>query len=141
MADQSHLDILQQGVEAWNSWRAQNSFARPSLSGADLSGVDLRKANLSEADLSGTNLHRDILEGHDVPEVLRHAPGFHQWCGVGHQRASDARLRMKLLNITAMSSITPTKTWNQSVLTPVKKIPCCTMPKMSAPKSAPITEP
>src|SRR3712207_1089169 len=92
-------------------------------------------------DLPGLDVHGDVFESDDVPEVLRDASRFHEGCVVRHHRASAARLRIKLLNTTAMSSITPTKTWNQSVLTPVKKIPCCTMPKMSAPKSAPTTEP
>jgi uncharacterized protein YjbI with pentapeptide repeats len=57
MADQSHLDILKQGVEAWNSWRWQNFFSiEPKLSKADLSKADLSKADLSDADLAGADL-------------------------------------------------------------------------------------
>src|SRR5215207_7904185 len=66
--------------------------------------------------LAGMNFHGDVFESDDVPEVLRDASRFHEGCVVSHQWASDARLRMKLLNSTAMSSITPTKTWNQSLL-------------------------
>src|SRR5918999_1038002 len=92
-------------------------------------------------DLPGPDLHGDAFERDDVPEVLRDASRFHEWCVARHHLASEARLRMKLLNTTAMSSMTPTKTRNQSVLTPMKKMPCCTIPKMSAPKTAPTTEP
>lgn len=57
MADKSHLDILEQGVEAWNSWREQNHFSiRP-----DLSKTDLSESFLSGADLSGANLTRSVL--------------------------------------------------------------------------------
>jgi hypothetical protein len=73
MADQSHLKILQQGVEAWNSWLERNPFIEPdlsradlsrtNLSGADLSGKNLSGADLSNANLSGTNLSRaDLTE-------------------------------------------------------------------------------
>jgi hypothetical protein len=56
MADQTHRNILLQGVETWNSWRAQNPTALPSLSGADLREADLRGADLSGANLSKANL-------------------------------------------------------------------------------------
>ena len=36
MADQEHLEILKQGVSAWNSWRSKNPMVSPDLSGADL---------------------------------------------------------------------------------------------------------
>jgi hypothetical protein len=53
MADQSHLDILQQGVEAWNSWRERNPSIKPDLCGEPLSEADLRDADLSGAVLRG----------------------------------------------------------------------------------------
>jgi hypothetical protein len=56
IADQSHLDILQQGVEAWNSWRERNPSIQPDLSGADLHEANLFLADLSEANLSGAHL-------------------------------------------------------------------------------------
>ncbi len=61
MADETHLKILMQGVEAWNRWREENPGVRPDLSGADLggarlSGADLKGANLMGANLSGVNL-------------------------------------------------------------------------------------
>jgi uncharacterized protein YjbI with pentapeptide repeats len=51
MVDQSHLDILLQGVEAWNEWREQNPSIMPDLSGADLTGADLNWVDLSKTDL------------------------------------------------------------------------------------------
>jgi len=66
MANEEHLALLKQGVEAWNEWKANNPDIRPDLSfatgngitirGAKLSGVDLSRANLSRADLSRADL-------------------------------------------------------------------------------------
>ena len=61
MAKLKHLEILQQGVEAWNKWRQDNRGERPDLSGADLSRAFLFKAYLSEANLTGANLFGAIL--------------------------------------------------------------------------------
>ena len=61
MADQSHLDILQQGVEAWNSWRERNPSIKPDLCGAPLSEADLRDADLRDANLSRANLSVALL--------------------------------------------------------------------------------
>jgi uncharacterized protein YjbI with pentapeptide repeats len=58
MADQSHLDILKQGVEAWNSWRERTSSLRPDrYLRPDLSEANFLWAKLSEADLSYADLH------------------------------------------------------------------------------------
>src|SRR3712207_3666850 len=56
MADQSHLDMLQQGVVAWNSWRERSPSIEPDLSDADLSGADLHEANLLGANLFRADL-------------------------------------------------------------------------------------
>src|SRR5215217_6126473 len=68
MADQSHLDILKQGVEAWNSWRERNPSIVPDLTGAylsraDLSGAYLSRANLTDADLTHSALVKTNLTG------------------------------------------------------------------------------
>ncbi len=62
MANQEHLAILIQGVDAWNQWRKQHPEVRPDLSGAILSkanlcSVNLRGANLSFANFSEANLN------------------------------------------------------------------------------------
>ena len=56
MANQEHLDILQQGVETWNQWRKEHADISPDLNGANLSFADLNKAHLSGAHLSGADL-------------------------------------------------------------------------------------
>jgi uncharacterized protein YjbI with pentapeptide repeats len=61
MANPDHLNMLQQGVDAWNAWRERNRSITPDLSGANLARAHLSEANLnhailSAADLSGANL-------------------------------------------------------------------------------------
>jgi uncharacterized protein YjbI with pentapeptide repeats len=78
MANPDHLEILRQGVDAWNAWKEKEPlFTTPDLSGADLHEVNLRganrrahlsqanlsQANLSQANLSGANLSRAHLDG------------------------------------------------------------------------------
>ena len=58
MADEEHLRILRQGVDAWNEWRSEHPDIRPDLSGASLRGADLSAANLSEANLRRAHLSR-----------------------------------------------------------------------------------
>src|SRR5215204_2186523 len=56
MADQSHLDNLAQGVEAWNLWRERNPSINPNLTEANLREAELPQANLSQANLYRANL-------------------------------------------------------------------------------------
>jgi uncharacterized protein YjbI with pentapeptide repeats len=61
MANPEHLEVLQQGVEAWNQWREMNPEEAPDLSKANLSKTDLTKANLSRTNLSEANLNETNL--------------------------------------------------------------------------------
>jgi hypothetical protein len=75
MAKKSHIEILEEGTETWNKWRAENPGIRPllaeeDLSELDLSGVNLGEADLTEAeffdsDLSNSNLKMASLSGAD----------------------------------------------------------------------------
>lgn len=56
MANDEHVALLKQGVDAWNAWRKENPDIRPDLSGVDLREANLAGANLIEADLSQTDL-------------------------------------------------------------------------------------
>ncbi|MEM7190922.1 MAG: pentapeptide repeat-containing protein [Pseudomonadota bacterium] len=50
------IDILRQGVEAWNAWRDKSASAPVSLAGTDLSDRNLDKINFMRTDLTGCNL-------------------------------------------------------------------------------------
>ncbi len=73
MANNEQMDVLKQGAQAWNAWRAEQTEATIDLSGgalrglglegADLSGADLRDADLRGANLSGAKLTGARLEG------------------------------------------------------------------------------
>jgi uncharacterized protein YjbI with pentapeptide repeats len=68
MGNKQHIEILYQGVPAWNAWRGKNESIRPDLSSAqlcelDLSYVDFNNVNLSRANLSNSNLNSAILKG------------------------------------------------------------------------------
>jgi uncharacterized protein YjbI with pentapeptide repeats len=56
MANEEHVALLKQGVDAWNEWRRENPDVYPDLSKVDLRGTDLRKVDLREANLDGANL-------------------------------------------------------------------------------------
>jgi hypothetical protein len=76
MANEEHLKILRQGVEAWNRWSEENRDIQPGLRRADLrkadlmcaklGGADLREANLEGAKLGGADLHNANLRGADL---------------------------------------------------------------------------
>jgi len=74
MANEDHLERLQQGVEAWNAWREEEPSVEPDLSGAnlnnmDLQGADLREANLHNAQLDSVNLQGAHLQKADLREA------------------------------------------------------------------------
>ena len=67
MANPEHLQILKQGVNAWNAWRGrQHRDIMPNLSEANLSRANLSGANLSGADLSRANLMDTFLSRADL---------------------------------------------------------------------------
>ncbi len=80
MANNEQIDLLKQGAQAWNAWRAEQNEATVDLSGgalrgldlegADLSGADLRRADLRGANLSGANLRAARLEGANLFKAI-----------------------------------------------------------------------
>ncbi len=56
MANQEHLDILKEGIKAWNAWREQHPDIKPDLRWASLVHLNLRGAMLSDADFTGADL-------------------------------------------------------------------------------------
>ena len=110
MANQSHLDILAQGIETWNLWREQHPSIEPDLSGAtlfrteftteftaaDLSRADLSKAillgvDLSGADLTGANLIQANLLGSKLENANLSEANLSE-AKVGGADLSDAEL-------------------------------------------------
>jgi hypothetical protein len=74
MANEEQLEIMKQGVDAWNRWRGENMDVIPNLSGAnlrraDLRGADIREANLWEANLWGAILNEANLRRADLREA------------------------------------------------------------------------
>ncbi|NEQ50782.1 MAG: hypothetical protein F6K11_11705 [Leptolyngbya sp. SIO3F4] len=69
MANPEHLELLKQGIEAWNQWRINNPAVQPDLSETVLSGADLYSANLSGANLSGALLDVAFLRGANLSEA------------------------------------------------------------------------
>lgn len=66
MPNQEHLNLLKQGVQAWNRWREANPDLRPDLRAAHLEGLELAGANLSKADLHGAALANADLSKADL---------------------------------------------------------------------------
>ena len=56
MADKNQLEILSQGVAAWNKWREENPDVLIDLNRAKLMHMNLENANLAKADLKEANL-------------------------------------------------------------------------------------
>ena len=65
MANEEHLAILKQGVEAWNQWREQSKetsdLTGAQLSGAYLEGVNFRGACLHRVNLSNAGLKAAVI--------------------------------------------------------------------------------
>jgi hypothetical protein len=68
-ASPEHLEILREGVEAWNRWRSGHLDITPDRCGADISRVDLWMANLSKANLAMANLSGADLTGAILSEA------------------------------------------------------------------------
>src|SRR5438552_3468695 len=111
MANQEHLQILQQGIEAWNAWRSEHKDITPDLSRADLTNVrllthvdfwraDLRQANFSKAHLHGTILHEANLQGANLTDTTGLLPN--QLAGAD---VSDARLPANFPLFTALDHV------------------------------------
>jgi Pentapeptide repeats (8 copies) len=67
MANREQLDILTQGVEAWNQWRKEHpDITYPDLNLATLSYANLNHADLSHATLNHANLSSATLRDADL---------------------------------------------------------------------------
>lgn len=79
MANQEQLALLNQGVEAWNSWREQNPETEIDLTGSNFRAAQLSHVNFRGADLRNTsfiaaNLHKaDLFEARLIKANLQEA--------------------------------------------------------------------
>ena len=122
MADSEHFDILKQGVEQWNAWRAQNVDVEPDLregkfrdsnfKGADLHNADLRRATfrgatlkeadlaeanclnaiLFEANLAGANLRKASLDGANLRRATLHGANL-EMASLSQAALNEAKLQ------------------------------------------------
>ena len=99
MAKRKHVEMLRQGIEAWNQWRSQHPRIRPDLSREpmtefeadlqelteavinelmpgrgpssklDLGGINLTQVNFRRANLAGADLSRAILVEADLSDA------------------------------------------------------------------------
>jgi hypothetical protein len=77
MANEEHLAILRQGVEAWNKWHSVNWRVQPDLTEAQLHGANLKGVNFGAADLRGVFLREANLRGAYLREA--NLIGAHLW--------------------------------------------------------------
>jgi Pentapeptide repeats (8 copies) len=73
MANQDHVKVLKQGVDAWNQWRKEQRkqlqgdeephVVHPDLSNENLSGIKMQGADLSEVNLENVWLKQKPLSG------------------------------------------------------------------------------
>ncbi|MDT4968521.1 MAG: hypothetical protein QOJ64_3258 [Acidobacteriota bacterium] len=75
MANPEHLQILKQGVEAWNRWRKGHLQIKPDLSEvvlpeAQLSRINFRRVNLLGSDLNRSNLVQALISQADLREAV-----------------------------------------------------------------------
>ena len=66
MADPKHVEILKQGVDAWNRWRIKNRFVVPDLTGVSFLPKHLWQTDISPAAIDGgqvVRLEESGLEG------------------------------------------------------------------------------
>jgi uncharacterized protein YjbI with pentapeptide repeats len=66
MAEQEHLDVLHQGVAAWNEWRVAHPKVRPDLCSTTLSWLELADADLHHCSLNDSRLHYTQLNNADL---------------------------------------------------------------------------
>lgn len=69
MANEEQLDILRQGVEAWNQWRKQSPDIEPDLSDSYLDNAKLVEFNFSKTNFYGSHLFRANFYGADLKKA------------------------------------------------------------------------
>ena len=129
MANPEHLDILKQGVKAWNTWREKNRSVFPDLSRADLgvailSNADLTGANLFQADLTMANLTGANLTMAKL--ILAGLPGadltMANLTGANLEGAHLEKANLRFANLTGVTDLTQPQL-NQACVDETTKAP------------------
>jgi len=120
MANKEHLEILKQGVEAWNNWRKKKPLTIPDLSdthfiGENLSGVDLSQtylyeakficANISGANLSGADLGEAYLGASNISRANLSGANLHRTNLNGADLSCTDLLRASLLDANLYKAV------------------------------------
>lgn len=79
MSNPEHIEILNQGVEAWNKWREMNQDVKPDLSDANLEKRNLRKVNFRDANLCRTSFSGAKLNGADFCNAIANEANFSEY--------------------------------------------------------------
>ncbi len=87
MPNQTHLEMINQGVEAWNKWREENPEIEPDLSDVDFSNLKLNNANLSDTDFRRSNLRNTDFRGANLVRADLRA------CNISQTSFNLAKLR------------------------------------------------
>jgi hypothetical protein len=87
MANQEHIERIQQGVDSWNQWRQESPDIQPDLSFANLSRKLFRATNFS-----GTNFNGSVLRGTDL-----------SYANLNGANLEDANLSFAILSSTSFS--------------------------------------
>jgi uncharacterized protein YjbI with pentapeptide repeats len=104
MANPEHVEILNRGVEVWNTWRAENPSDTP-----DLSYLNLEMSDFLNANFDGVNfLNTDFREANLSGSTFRHA--MLDWVELGAADLSDADLTDASLMEALLASTTLTRT-------------------------------
>lgn len=97
MANEEHLNILLESIEAWNQWRRENQTITPDLNGVDLRAANLHGANLRGADLTSANLSKADLHNANLRDA--HLP----WGNLSLTNLYEGDLRGALLQHADLS--------------------------------------
>lgn len=102
MANPEHLEILKQGVEAWNQWRDENTDVIPDFRKANLSLANLRGFNLRGANLNGVQLIRATLTRADLREAQVRVTNLYA-ADLGRAQLQGADLQLAHLDCARLS--------------------------------------
>src|SRR5215217_6306460 len=102
MADQTHLEILRQGLDAWNLWREQYPAIKPDLSEADLKWQPYGPYSRDVSRLSGRNFSRTILFKADLSGAILSKANLSE-AGLSEADFSEADLSGAILSKANLS--------------------------------------